>query len=108
MGVPPPLDLFTMARTFKLARTTDPATSHEAAAVVDAEGQRGKIMKALRGEWRDHQYEFTADGLDEYLGWRVTTAGRRLGELCKLGLVEPCGERLTRSNRPATVYRVVS
>ena len=92
------------------ARTTDPRTSHTAAAMVDAEGQRRTIMDALAVDVRrcrllHRDAGLTADELDTVIGWRVTTAGRRLGELKRDGFVEPCGERLTRSGRPATVYR---
>lgn len=90
------------------ARSTDPETSHEAARKVDAEGQRGRIMELMRESLRDNNW--TADELDEHIGWRVTTAGRRLSELHKADppLVEKCGERKTRSNRLATVYRAVT
>ena len=95
------------------ARTTDPRTSHTAAAMVDAEGQRRTIMDALAVDARHSRLEecdagLTADELDTAIGWRVTTAGRRLSELKRDGFVESCGERLTRSGRPATVYRAVA
>ena len=84
------------------ARSTDPATSHEAAGKMDAEGQRERIMRLMRFMAR---CGWTADELDEVIGWRVTTAGRRLSELKRRGLVEACGQRYTRSGRQATVYR---
>ncbi len=92
------------------ARTTDPATSHTAARMVDAAGQRGRIMEVLRAIYRDVGLAggLTADQLDEMIGWRLTTAGRRLSELRARELVIPCGERKTRSGRPATVYRAVA
>ena len=90
------------------ARTTDPAMSHGAAAMVDAEGQRGKIMDLMDSGRPLRVGGWTADEIDEYIGWRVTTAGRRLSELRRRGLVEPCGERLTRSGCKATVYRCVA
>lgn len=100
----PALDLFDVVTR---ARTSDPATSHTAAAMVDAEGQRGRIMDVLRALYKDVGLAggLTADQLDEMIGWRLTTAGRRLSELRVRELVIPCGERLTRSGRPATVYR---
>lgn len=96
------------------ARSTDPETSKAAGRAVDAAGQRDRIMKFMDGEYRGMTAGphpaggWTADELDEYLGWRVTTAGRRLSELKRRGLVEACGQRVTRSNRMATVYRCVS
>ena len=92
------------------ARSTDPETSHVAARKVNAEGQRGKIMDLMDSGRPVRIGGWTADEIDEYIGWRVTTAGRRLSELLKHDppLVEVCGERLTRSNRLAQVYRVVS
>ena len=103
MTTSPALDLFTMART------TDPATSHEAAAAVDAEGQRGEIMIVLGIASFSLSGGMTADEIDEVIGWRITTAGRRLSELKARGLVEATGtQRLTRSGRFATVYRVVA
>lgn len=109
MNTYPGRDHFTQAEA--RARTSDPATSHVAAAMVDAEGQRGKIMDVLgltSMGLRKREVGWTADELDNYIGWRVTTAGRRLSELKRRGLVEPCGERLTRSGRPATAYRAVA
>ena len=102
------LDLFSDVVT--RSRSTDPATSHEAARKVDAAGQRGKIMELMG---RDHRVYggaagLTADELDDIIGWRVTTAGRRLSELKRRGLVEACGRRYTRSGRQATVYRAVA
>ncbi len=103
----PGRDAFTEPR----ARSTDPETSRAAGRAVDAEGQRGTIMVVLRGPGRMPPTPgWTADEIDGYIGWRVTTAGRRLSELHKADppLVEKCGERRTRSNRMATVYRVVA
>ena len=90
------------------ARSTDPATSHEAAKKVDAAGQRGKIMDLMDSGRRGRIGGWTADEIDEYIGWRVTTAGRRLSELKRRGLVEACGQRYTRSGRQATVYRATA
>ncbi len=105
------IDAFTEPR----ARSTDPETSKAAGRAVDAGKQRGKIMAVLRGEsckrWGlagDPDEGWTADELDRAIRWRVTTAGRRLSELKRRGLVEVCGQRLTRSGRMAAVYRVVS
>ena len=70
------------------ARTTDPATSHEAAAMVDAESQRGRILDLLSPAL----LALTADEIDEILGrvdgrWRLTTAGRRLSELKRRDII---------------------
>lgn len=65
------------------------------------------ILNALN---MDPRVGFTADELDICIGWRLTTAGRRLSELAKpdVALVEKVGERKTRSGRNASVYRIVS
>ncbi len=87
------------------ARTTDPQTSHEAAAsMADAAGrQRAMVLLVLR----DHGPQ-TADAVDAILegeGWKRTTAGRRLPELMEIGQVERTDEkRLTRSKRRAHVW----
>lgn len=84
------------------ARLTDPPTSHQAAAAVDAAGQRAAILQALAGG------AMTADEIDAALGWRVTTAGRRLGELYRLGRARTTGAtRPTRSGRAAEVWEAV-
>lgn len=98
------------------ARSTDPETSKAAGRAVDASRPRSRIMEVMRvvplGLTCD--YGWTADELDDRLGeedptWRLTTAGRRLSELKRRGLVVDTGHtRLTRSGRSATVYRVVS
>jgi len=93
------------------ARSTDPETSHEAGRAVDAAGQRERILKLLRvvpPSVQERLCGLTADEIDRTIEWRVTTAGRRLSELKRRGLVEVCGERKTRSGRMAAVYRVVS
>ena len=103
----PGRDAFTEPR----ARSTDPRTSHAAGDAVDAAGQRERIMELLKavgrptGMWHGG---LNADQIDQYIGWRLTTAGRRLSELKRRGLVEVVGERLTRSGRKASVYRAVS
>ena len=91
------------------ARSTDPATSHEAARKVDAAGQRGKILKLMRthrmiGGW-------TADEIDTYLGWDYATAGKRLSELsdCDPAQIIATGDvRKTRKGCDALVYRAVA
>ena len=99
----PGRDAFTEPR----ARSTDPETSHAAGRAVDASGQREDIMDLLRIARFSLTGGMTADEIDKEAGWRVTTAGRRLSELKRRGLVEKCGERRTRSGRMAAVYRCV-
>ena len=68
-----------------------------------AASQRAKILAFLR----EHGGA-TGDGLDEALGWRPTSAGRRLPELRELGLVTMTEEvRVTRSGRRARIWRVL-
>ena len=88
------------------ARTTDPKTSHDAAAsmVSGASVQRAQIVDTLRMIG----HPMTADELDETIGWRPTTAGRRLKELEATGNVERLDEtRPTRSGRNANLWEVV-
>ncbi len=96
-----------------VARNTDPDTSHKAADSMReaAAVQRAQIMQQL---YAAGSVGLTADEIDERQGWRPTTAGRRLGELVRMGLaslafgsdLEPV-ERLTRSKRPAQVYLAI-
>lgn len=98
------LSLFTTAPN-PVARTSDPETSHEAAAsMIDgAETQRRAIVFHL---W--HLGPRTADELDEELELRPTSAGRRLPELRTVGLARPTdGKRKTRSGRMARVWEAV-
>lgn len=87
------------------ARRDDPDTSRRAAAsmVAPAGSQRWEVLEALR------RRPMTADEIDVEIGWRDTTAGRRLRELERHELVEPTGDtRTTRSGREARVYRVTA
>ena len=88
------------------ARATDPDTSHAAAEsmVKPAEAQRRKILASLK-----RHGPATADEIDERIGWRPTTAGRRMKELVEVGKLRDTGDLLlTRSGRRATVYAVPS
>lgn len=88
----------------KLARTTDPETSHLAAASMRsaAHTQRLAILEYL-GRCAD--YGATADETDLALGWRSGRAGRRYGELVTLGLVRVASVvRKTSTGREAQVY----
>jgi predicted transcriptional regulator len=85
------------------ARTSDPVTSHAAAASMleAADVQRAILVNLLRAHG-----PMTADELDALAGWRVTTSGRRLGELERLGRVERTeATRPTSSGRAALVWR---
>jgi len=87
------------------ARTSDPDTSHQAAASVEdsAETQRRSVQYILRTYGPK-----TADEIDAVLGWRVTTAGRRLPELRALGLADMLPETgATRSGRQAHFWQAV-
>jgi len=87
------------------ARNSDPDTSHQAAASVEdsAETQRRSVQYILRTYGPK-----IADEIDALLGWRVTTAGRRLPELRALGLVEMLPETgATRSGRQAHLWQAV-
>ena len=106
---PDQVDAFTEPR----ARSTDPETSKAAGRAVKAGKQRDRIMDLLRSvpsSVKESLCGLTADEIDAAfgVGWRLTTAGRRLSELKRRGLVEKCGERKTRSGRMATVYRATS
>lgn len=87
------------------ARATDPATSHDAArSMADgpAEAQAHAILRALLTYG-----DATADALDARIGWRDTTAGRRLKELDRAGYAYPLqGTAVTRSGRKAHLWRL--
>ncbi len=84
------------------ARSTDPATSHDAAASMrDVAAQQAA---AILAHLRTHG-PATADGLDAAIGWRPTTAGRRLAELERVGQVRRLATTaLTRSGRAAQLW----
>lgn len=85
------------------ARATDPSTSHRAADSMReaASGQRRRCLLFLRASG-----PMTAAELDCVIGWRVTTAGRRLVELERLGQVQRTEEeRPTPSGRAAQVWK---
>ena len=88
------------------SRNSDPETSHEAAGSMagEARAQRERILAHLRLHG-----PHTADALDEALGLRDTSAGRRLPELWDMGLACPnASVALTRSGRRAHVWRAVT
>lgn len=87
-----------------LARRTDPDTSHAAALSMlqPAETQRRDLLAALV---RAGQRGLTCDEADADLGWRPTTAGRRMPELATLQSARDSGQRRkTQSGRMAIVW----
>ena len=87
------------------ARTTDPETSHDAAESMydEATAQREHIH-----QWLIVHGGMTADGLDQALGLRVTSAGRRLSELEASGEVRKTDRKdVTRSGRYATIWEAI-
>lgn len=87
-----------------VARRTDPDTSHYAARsmVGEAAAQRLRVLDALRRR----PAGMTCADVDLFIGWRETTASRRMPELLKLGLVIDSGlRRDTPSGRSAIVWR---
>ena len=92
------------SREIARARTSDPDTSHDAAtsmkthALVQCELVEKFVI--ARGE-----YGATADEVDAGLGWRPTTAGRRMTNCVeRKTLVKTKRKRKTRGKRDAYVY----
>jgi hypothetical protein len=86
------------------ARLHDAPTSHAAAAQAHATEQRRLIVVALTAHG-----PMTADDIDMALGWRPTTAGRRMAELAHLGAALTTGAtRPTRSGRAAEVWTLTA
>ena len=87
------------------ARRTDPRVSHDAARSMRsaAAAQRRTILVALLGG------PMIADEVDAVCDFRATTAGRRLPEMERAGLVRVTGnERPTRSGRAAREYALTA
>ena len=85
-----------------LAKNEDPDTSHQAAASMkdEAKAQRRLILREL-----ELTGPMTADALDDALDLRPTSAGRRMGELKRAGLVVMLEKKgLTRSGRKARLW----
>lgn len=72
-----------------VARRTDPVTSHRAAAKAASitPSHRNIILAALR----EHG-ELTVYGIEGVTGIAAHRVGKRMVELQRLGLAEPCGE----------------
>lgn len=83
------------------ARSSDPDTSH-AAAAGDRTTDRARALAILRA----HPEGLTDDALAELMDRRPTSAGKRRLELVHAGLVEQTDERrATRTGSPAIVWR---
>lgn len=99
----PALDAGPLFASPPRARPSDPSTSHAAAASMQsiARAQQQDLARALASA----PDGLTCDEADERLGWRATSAGRRMGELVRLGsAVATDRTRRTRSGRMAAVY----
>ena len=87
------------------ARRTDPATSHEAAAmaVQFAPGHQELVLRALR----EHG-QLGAEQIANIIGMQAYAVRKRLPELQDLHLVEPAGDltRRTATGRRERVWRV--
>ncbi|TSE33482.1 helix-turn-helix domain-containing protein [Tepidimonas charontis] len=89
----------------RLARKTDPATSHEAArrTAEFAGSQRARILAMLR-----FHGPLTPEQLGAELGVEPYAIRKRLPELQKAGLAMPTGEvKPTRSGRHQRVWRAI-
>lgn len=88
----------------KLARNTDPQTSHEAAA--QSGSLRGhhhrKIIAALRYYGDGTPYQIA-----EWAGMEVAAVFRRLNELQKAGAAVPIGEAIGPTNRKCRVWKAL-
>lgn len=71
-----------------LARSTDPETSHAAAAVVDAAGLAGKVLADLHAHG-----PATSHAIADRLGLELVTVSPRMRPLEKLELVERAGKQ---------------
>ena len=87
----------------RLARTTDPDTSHLAAESASVRGpnQRLKVWEAIKHLGEATDYEISA-----FLQILRSSAGKRRQELTELGLVESTGKRrVTDTGSAAIVWR---
>jgi hypothetical protein len=89
------------------ARTTDPEPSH-LADTQNAKAARAHQYRAILLALQAHG-PANADQLDARIGWRETTAGRRLSELRVMGHVMRTGEQMaTRSGGTGEVYTLTA
>ena len=101
--------LFDQAR----ARSTDPVTSHQAAASVENIGQtREAILKVLRDNGPQTDTQIIKAYMDLWFGGRhmklASPSGirSRRSELVKMGFVEAAGTGKTASGRNCIVWRI--
>jgi len=90
----------------RLARNTDPDTSHLAAKTASVRGpnQRAQVWQAIKDLSEATDYEIAI-----HLGILRSSAGKRRQELTELGLVEATDKRrLTDSGSAAIVWRRAS
>lgn len=84
----------------ELARTTDPDTSHAAAASLDA-GRAGTMRRKLLDAYGERHEALTAEEAAERAGYtKADGAWKRVSDLIRSGLVRDTGER-----RPGTSGR---
>ncbi len=88
-----------------LARTSDPATSHQAAARVHeiAKAQEEAIVRTL-GQYGP----MTCDQIAERLGWETSQVNRRTPELKARGVLRVKAIGKSKSGRAARVWEAVS
>lgn len=102
------LELFTdrkRARPAPIARSTDPATSHDAAATIDTGSLQGRCLAVLVGDMTANEIAHAASA--KFYGM-PDSYRKRVHELVRKHLAESCGERrcqITGIN--AAVYRRV-
>lgn len=99
--------------TRELARTTDPQTSHTAAAQLDAHQlglQKAAILELLTEQPRDdHELTHAYFNLAIERGWPVTdwdSIRKRRSQLTEAGAVIAFGTHPGRYTRPVTVWTV--
>lgn len=101
--------LFDASPEPKLARDTDKATSHAAAAETIPKLNRIQSLCLQSVEWSDPRRPLTANEIAanavQYFGGMAETYRKRVHELVRAGLLRESGERVCRvTGKGATVY----
>ncbi len=97
------LDMF--PETAQRVRTTDPATSHAAAAAVDVPARAGEVLAALRSLPTATPSELVVRLRRTGIDMDQNCVARRLGDLEAAGLAARTGDtRPGRSGRQQTVW----